>query len=125
MPIARPLWLVQPGDERAEREEQEWLLGDDVLVAPVVQQGATSREVVFPSGCWEHPETGARFTGPRTARVDAPLDHLPYFFRCGTRPFAATEAGGATLPAARTCKSRRNFVIRLRRGLASARVYVN
>jgi alpha-D-xyloside xylohydrolase len=123
VPVARPLWLEFPGDARAAKEDQEWMLGPDVLVAPVVVEGASSREVYFPRGCWTQPETGARFEGPRSARVDAPLDHLPYFFRCGRRPFGAVAGGAASLP--RRCASRRRFRIRLRRGLDSARVYVN
>nr|MDQ5807779.1 hypothetical protein [Actinomycetota bacterium] len=94
VPIARPLYLHHPGDPEAVAQDQEWLLGPDVLVAPVVEEGATGRDVYFPRGCWQHPESGARFEGPRSARVDAPLGVLPYFFRCGTRPFEPA-AGGA------------------------------
>jgi sulfoquinovosidase len=86
VPIARPLWLEAPGDPAAAREEQQWLLGRDVLVAPVVQQGATARDVVFPDGCWRHGDTGERFDGPATRRVGAPIDSLPWFVRCGTDP---------------------------------------
>ena len=123
VPVTRPLWLEYPDDPVAAKQDQQWLLGPDLLVAPVVKAGATSREVYFPRGCWQSPETGARFEGPRSARVDAPLASLPYFFRCGTEPFS--------VPAARRCASRRVFEIRLRepRGrrdrLKSARVRVN
>lgn len=89
MPIARPLWLGVPGDPQAARQEQEWLLGPDVLVAPVVEQGATARDVYLPAGCWTRPDTGERFPGTRgrSIRAEAPLGALPYFFRCGTTPF--------------------------------------
>jgi alpha-glucosidase (family GH31 glycosyl hydrolase) len=87
MPIARPLWLAAPGDPAAARQDQEWMLGRNVLVAPVVEAGARSRRVYLPRGCWRSPETGRRLTGPGYRRVSAPLDQLPYFFRCGTRPF--------------------------------------
>jgi len=87
IPPARPLWLAFPGDARAAAHEQQWMLGTDVLVAPVVDEGATSRSVYFPRGTWRHPETGERFTGPGTVTVAAPIDRLPYFFRAGTRPF--------------------------------------
>ncbi|HEV2812517.1 MAG TPA: TIM-barrel domain-containing protein [Solirubrobacteraceae bacterium] len=130
VPVARPLYMDYPDDPEAVAQDQQWLLGPDVLVAPVVVEGATARDVYFPRGCWEHPETGARFEGPRSASVDAPLDHLPYFFRCGTRPFEATaELPRGALPPSRSCRSRRRFVIRLvrpRRGrIVAARVYVN
>ena len=94
----RPLWLAFPGDAAAAEQDQEWLLGPDVLVAPVVQEGADGREVYFPAGCWRSPESGATYTGPGVARVAAGLDELPYFFRCGRTPFAATAPGAARLP---------------------------
>jgi alpha-glucosidase (family GH31 glycosyl hydrolase) len=87
LPPTRPLWLAFPGDRRAAAQDQQWMLGDHVLVAPVVTQGATGRTVYFPEGCWTHPETRERFRGPAARRVDAPLGRLPYFFRCGRTPF--------------------------------------
>lgn len=104
MPVTRPLWLQYPDDDVAAAQDQQFLLGPDVLVAPVVTDGARSREVYFPDAttgrdvapgqenCWFHPETGERFVGGRTTLVDSPLDRLPYFFRCGTDPFVAAAA---------------------------------
>jgi alpha-glucosidase len=89
MPVTRPLWLQYPGDARARRQDQEWLLGPDVLVAPVVADGARSRTVYFPAGCWRAAAAGGRrYHGARYADVPAPLARLPYFTRCGTSPFA-------------------------------------
>jgi sulfoquinovosidase len=104
MPVTRPLWLQYPADPVAAQQDQEWLLGPDVLVAPVVTEGASARSVYFPAGCWQSPVTGRRYRGPRSATVAAPLDQLPYFFACGTRPFA--------VPAARHKTIRRRFVRR-------------
>ncbi len=92
IPVVRPLWLAYPRDRRAARQDQEWLLGPDVLVAPVVVEGARSRDVYFPRGCWRDPRSGRAYRGPRTVRVAAPLGHLPFFFRCGTRPFRVPPA---------------------------------
>ena len=89
VPPTRPLWFEFPGDARAAREEQEWMLGPDVLVAPVVDEGASAVDVYFPSGCWEAGDTAERYSGPAGIRVQAPLARLPYFFRCGTQPFGA------------------------------------
>jgi alpha-glucosidase (family GH31 glycosyl hydrolase) len=85
IPPTRPLWLMYPADPAAAAQDQEWMLGPDVLVAPVVTEGATEREVYFPRGCWRAPG-GGRFEGPLSATVAAPLDELPYFTRCGTDP---------------------------------------
>jgi alpha-D-xyloside xylohydrolase len=87
MPITRPLWLAYPAMPGVDRIDQEYLLGPDVLVAPVVTQGATTREVTFPPGCWRDPQTGRTYLGSTTAEVAAPLDRHPYFFTCGTTPF--------------------------------------
>jgi len=103
IPIARPLWLELPGDPQVQDPdpqhetaiEQQWLLGPDVLVAPVVGEGATSRQVYFPQGCWQRRDTdylpiqGEVYDGPGLQSVAAPLDSLPYFTRCGTNPFGA------------------------------------
>ncbi len=89
IPITRPLWLAYPRDPAASTQDQEWLLGRDVLVAPVVTQGATSRRVYLPRGCWRDPHSGARITGPGARTVAAPPGRLPHFVRCGTKPLAA------------------------------------
>ncbi|MGZ8666655.1 MAG: TIM-barrel domain-containing protein [Solirubrobacterales bacterium] len=86
IPPTRPLWLANPSDTRARRADQEWMLGPDLLVAPVVTEGATSRRVYFPAGCWQKAGGGRRYSGRTSAVVAAPLTKLPYFRRCGTRP---------------------------------------
>lgn len=87
VPPVRGLWVEYPKDERARQEDQQWLLGRDVLVAPVVVQGATTRDVYLPQGCWRHVDTAEQFNGPADITVPAPIDSLPYFFKCGTNPF--------------------------------------
>lgn len=97
IPIARPLWLQFPGDPQAASQEQEWMLGPDVLVAPVVVAGASGRDVYFPQGCWRSPATGVQVTGPQSTTVPSAVGDLPFFFRCGTRPFTPPPAFAAGL----------------------------
>ncbi|MDQ6834754.1 MAG: hypothetical protein M3016_01055 [Actinomycetota bacterium] len=92
IPITRPLWLAYPGDPRAGQQDQEWLLGPHVLVAPVVTQGASSRQLYLPRGCWVRPDVGSRYAGPASVTVSASLGQLPYFFACGTQPFGRAAA---------------------------------
>ena len=66
------------------------MLGPDLLVAPVVTEGAASRRVYFPAGCWQEAAGGRRFGGRSSAVVAAPLTTLPYFRRCGTHPLRRT-----------------------------------
>jgi alpha-glucosidase (family GH31 glycosyl hydrolase) len=91
MPITRPLWLAAPEAPGARTEDQQWLLGDDVLVAPVVTEGARTRRVSFPRGCWRRAGSGRSYRGPRRATVPAPLGSLPWFTRCGTAPLPASS----------------------------------
>jgi alpha-glucosidase (family GH31 glycosyl hydrolase) len=88
IPPTRPMWLAEPDNPAARAADQQWMLGDDLLVAPVVTEGATSRDVYFPEGCWEDQNDGRRYHGPATALVDAPLVVLPHFFRCDGHPVA-------------------------------------
>jgi alpha-glucosidase (family GH31 glycosyl hydrolase) len=84
IPPTRPLWLQFPRDARAAVRDQEWMLGPSLLVAPVVTEGAVTRSVYFPRGCWKG--AGVTVRGPRTKTVKAPLTRLPYFVRCGSKP---------------------------------------
>ncbi len=86
LPLARPMWLAFPDEPEAAGEEQQWLLGRDILVAPVVTEGASVRSVYFPAGCWQHGESGASYNGPGRQEVSAPLASLPWFYRCGVSP---------------------------------------
>ncbi|MEO6699385.1 MAG: TIM-barrel domain-containing protein, partial [Paraperlucidibaca sp.] len=87
IPPTRGLWFHYPKDARARAEDQQWMLGPNVLVAPVIEQGALTRDVYLPLGCWKHVSSGVSYKGPADITVQAPIDELPYFFRCGTKPF--------------------------------------
>lgn len=78
-PIMRPLEFCHPG-LGYERITDQFLLGTDVLVAPVLAKGATSREVVLPPGTWRADDDSIH-TGPDLVTVDAPLSRLPWFRR--------------------------------------------
>ncbi|HEV2812433.1 MAG TPA: hypothetical protein VGW10_04195, partial [Solirubrobacteraceae bacterium] len=86
VPPMRPLWLVEPSLATSPRADDQWLVGDDVLVAPVVRERATRRRVALPRGCWQREGTGPRLRGGRTVTAAAPLARLPWYVRCGTRP---------------------------------------
>lgn len=86
LPLARPLNFngQNPGDRYASITD-EYLWGEEVLVAPVMEQGARERKVIFPAGEWidyNHPYE--RYQGNSEATVKAPLDELPMFVRAGS-----------------------------------------
>lgn len=73
-------------DELRDAPDQHFL-GDDLLVAPVLEEGATARAVVLPPGDWVHLLTGERFEGGSegaTVVIDAPLGTTPILQRAGT-----------------------------------------
>lgn len=64
------------------RISTEFLLGEEVLVAPVVQDGARARDIYLPRGIWYDPNTRATLKGPKwLMNYPAPLNVLPYFLR--------------------------------------------
>ena len=96
-PVMRPLWAHFPADERALRIDDAWLVGDALLVHPVVHKGTTKANVYLPASggggaassspqVWwfdaEHPH--AKRLGGRSHSVDAPIDHVPVFQRGGS-----------------------------------------
>ena len=84
IPPMRPLWFEYPRDPAALLRDDEFLVGRDVLIAPVVHEGETTRHVYFPQGdAWRDWWTGKRFEGGSFADVAAPLERLPLFVRVG------------------------------------------
>jgi alpha-glucosidase/alpha-D-xyloside xylohydrolase len=83
MPIMRALWLHYPDDSRAAACEDQYLWGSDILVAPVVEKGATSRKVYLPKGTWFDFWSGERFEGARDISRAVDLETMPLFVRAG------------------------------------------
>jgi alpha-glucosidase len=76
-PIMRPLEFVYPDQGYAGIIDQ-FLLGERLLVAPVLEKGAASRKVVIPEGRWKSFD-GQIISGPKTVDVKISLDDLPFF----------------------------------------------
>ncbi len=81
-PLMRGVFLHHPDDPEAYRTDR-FLLGEHVLVAPVLEQGAVSRTVHLPEGRWYPWEGGDPVDGPAAVEVDAPLGTVPVFLRAG------------------------------------------
>ena len=84
MPPMRPLVLNFPQDEETFSLNDEFMVGDWLLAAPVVTQGATSRMVYLPKGAaWYDFWTGERYTGGQHIIRKAGLDELPLYVKAG------------------------------------------
>ena len=96
LPAQRPLFLHYPGDPALWTVQDQFLYGADMIVAPVIEQGAVARQVVLPGEqVWRHLWTG-RVYHPGTHTIAAPLGQPPVFVR-PTSDFWDVFAG---LPAA-------------------------
>ncbi len=78
-PIVRNLEYMFP-HQGYEKINDQFILGEDIMVAPVLQKGARSRNVVIPQGKWRS-DRGEVTRGPKTITVDGPLERLPWFRR--------------------------------------------
>jgi alpha-D-xyloside xylohydrolase len=84
LPPMRPLFLNFPGDETCWEIADQFLLGDDLLVAPVITEGAVERKVYLPAGTqWCDAWTGASLAGGQWLTAPAPLGLIPVYLRAG------------------------------------------
>jgi alpha-D-xyloside xylohydrolase len=87
-PVMRPLYFEFPNDANAANLADQFMLGQDLLVAPVTDQGATARSVYLPAGAdWVDAWSNQEFAGGQTYLVEAPLERIPVYWRKGS-PFA-------------------------------------
>ncbi|MFF4591156.1 TIM-barrel domain-containing protein [Streptomyces sp. NPDC001388] len=96
-PYVRPLWWGAPEDRALRDCEDAFLLGDSLLVAPVLDPGVDRRAVRLPRGLWYDTATGRRFRGPGQVMVDAPLSRVPVLARAGAVIPVRGEDGGLEL----------------------------
>lgn len=83
-PVQRPLVYDFQHDRQARETDDSYMLGRDLLVAPITEAGQTSRNVYLPRGSWVDMGTGEVHEGHHFITVDAPLERLPVFARGGS-----------------------------------------
>ncbi|MEV4329954.1 glycoside hydrolase family 31 protein [Streptomyces sp. NPDC049597] len=96
-PYARPLWWGCPEDRVLRDCEDAFLLGDSLLVAPVLEPGSDRRAVRLPRGRWYDTATGRAYEGPAQVLVDAPVSRIPVLARAGTVLAVRGDDGGVEL----------------------------
>lgn len=83
-PMVRPLNFYTTESSKYDDIDNQYLWGKDVMVAPVMEQGATSRSVVIPEGQWiDYNNPANIYNGNDTINYPAPLETLPIFVRAG------------------------------------------
>ena len=80
-PILRHMMLVFPDDTETWDISDQYMIGDSLLVAPVVEEGTTTRSVYFPMGTWFNVWTGEPLQGAERTTVDAPIGSPPVYSR--------------------------------------------
>ena len=83
LPALRPLFLEFPGDKNVTGTEDEFLFGNDLLVAPVLHEGIIQRDVYLPAGEWYDYWTGQKYLGSNTIQMPVNLSSIPMFVRGG------------------------------------------
>ena len=84
-PFMRALFMDFPNDPNVADLRDEYMFGPALLVAPVTEQGVTSRTVYLPAGTdWYNYWTNERVHGGQAIQVNAPIDTLPVFVRAGS-----------------------------------------
>lgn len=76
-PIVKPMELAFPGNGY-ETIIDQFVLGDDIIVTPVLEKESRSRTVILPKGRWKD-ENGKIYKGNREIKIEVPLKRLPYF----------------------------------------------
>ena len=82
IPPMRPLWFDYPSDDSAWDIEDEYMFGDQLLIAPVMEPGLRKRSVYLPrSSAWKNHFDQEIYEGGQTVTVDTPLSVIPCFIK--------------------------------------------
>ena len=83
VPIFQPLLLNYQDDANTLAIDDEFMVGGDLLVAPILNPGSTGRLVYLPKGTWFDYWTGRQIAGGRMIHAEAPLETVPFYVRGG------------------------------------------
>lgn len=81
-PIMRTMFYEFPSDPICWELDDQYMFGNEILVAPIMEAGIIAREVYLPMGeTWRDPRSGLDYEGGTTLRVEAKIDQIPLFLR--------------------------------------------
>ena len=80
MPVIRPMWFADNLDPQLFTIDDQFLVGSDILVAPILDPKTYQRTIYLPAGAWQAAGDSKVYVGPITLRnYPAPIDEIPYF----------------------------------------------
>ena len=83
-PVIRPLFYNFPEDAECWNIQDQFLYGDDILVAPVTELGQRTKKVYLPAGCeWIDVSNGQSLSGGQWVETDTPVEKMPVYVRSG------------------------------------------
>ncbi|MCK4259218.1 MAG: glycoside hydrolase family 31 protein [Halanaerobiales bacterium] len=83
-PVMRPMVLEYQNDEKVHNLNDQFMLGEALLIAPVIQPGKDCRGVYLPEGEWYDFHTDEKYLGGKSILADAPLSKMPIFVKAGS-----------------------------------------
>lgn len=83
VPIMRPMFYDYPDDEQCYQLGEQYMFGDDILFAPIVNQGENHKDVYLPEGDWIFARNRKRYAGGRTYNMTAELNEIIVFVKEG------------------------------------------
>jgi alpha-glucosidase len=83
-PLVRPLFWIYPREPELWQIEDQFLLGDAILVAPILEPGQMRRSLILPQGRWIYLWTDKVFHGHSRLELESGLEHIPVFIRAGS-----------------------------------------
>jgi len=83
-PLVSPLYYHFENDTAAMRAEDEFMWGESMLVAPVLQKGATTRQLYLPAGTWYNAKSFAKVNGGAWRTDSVPLSSIPVYIKEGS-----------------------------------------
>jgi alpha-glucosidase len=96
IPPLRPLWWADPEDQSLWSLDDAFMLGGALLIAPILEEGASQRTLQLPSGRWYSFWDETFLEGPRQVRLEANLERIPVLVRAGS-VLALQEESGLSL----------------------------
>lgn len=83
VPLLKPLPFAYPKDKKAQALDRDFMFGEQLLVSPVLEEGAKKQNIYLPKGLWYHLNTGQVFIGNDTYTFDLQLSDIPLFIKAG------------------------------------------